>query len=303
MADEEWTTSYCLNKDGFPKLLYATMSRIGLLDHPEYVGREYEEYGTERCEVIIYVGGSKDFPNIGPWVVSTIGFRFEGTYQSVARKALRYLCQIYERPICRTPMRFFPPLTRDSPVWVARMRTLEGPELRESDPTTVFMSTYLLSLDKQYDRHATHLKKCIRRAEEAENQIRNLQVQLAEAKAQAARAESHEATTIEAFKQAEDRHTQQLKNIYLVTRAKRRTLVLEGRECLILDGIPVATMEEIQGKIVDTPPVPPPTEASHGISETGSVDGEEILPLTQAPPGDGICPPSILPEDFSSYEE
>ena len=79
-------------------------------------------------------------------------------------------------------MRFFPPLTRDSPVWVARMRTLEGPELRESDPTTVFMSTYLLCLDKQYVRHATHLKKCIIRAEEAENQIRNLQVQLADAK-------------------------------------------------------------------------------------------------------------------------
>ena len=183
------------------------------------------------------------------------------------------------------------------------MRTLEGLELRESDPTMVFMSTYLLSLDKQYDRHATHLKKCIRRAEEAENQIRNLQVQLAEAKAQAARAESREATTIEAFKQAEDRHTQQLKNIYLVTRAKRRTLILEGRECLILDGIPVATMEEIQGKIVDTPPVPPPTEASHGISEIGSVDGEEILPLTQAPLGDGVYPLSILLEDFSSYEE
>jgi len=94
-----------------------------------------------------------------------------------------------------------------------------------------------------------------------------------------------------------------LKNIYLVTRAKRRTLILEGRECLILDGIPVATILEIQGEIVDTPPAPPPTEASHGISETGSVDGEEILPLTQALPGDGICPPSILPEDFSSYEE
>jgi len=94
-----------------------------------------------------------------------------------------------------------------------------------------------------------------------------------------------------------------LKNIYLVTRAKRRTLILEGRECLILDGILVATMEEIQGKIVDTPSAHPPTEASHGISEIGSVDGEEILLLTQAPTGDGVCPPSILPEDFSSYEE
>ena len=259
MAEEGWTTSYCLNKDGFPKLLYASMVRIGILDHPEYVGREYEEYGTQRCEVIIHIGASRDFPDINPWVVSTVGFRFEDSYQAVARKALRYLCQIYEKPICRTPMRFFPPFVKNSPVWVARMKTLEGPELRERDPTTVFMSDYLLSLDKQYDRQAKYLRRCIRRAEEAEKQIRELQVQLANAKVQATEAESREAAAIEAFKQAEDRHTRQLKDIYLVNRARRRIVTLEDRECLILDGIPIATME---GRIVDTPPAPPPTEAS-----------------------------------------
>ena len=70
-------------------------------------------------------------------------------------------------------------------------------------------------------------------------------MQLAEAKAQAARAESREAATIEASKQAEDRHNQQLKDFYLVTRAKRRTLTLEERKCPILDGIPIASMEKI----------------------------------------------------------
>jgi hypothetical protein len=56
------------------------------------------------------------------------------------------------------------------------MRTLEGAGLREDDPTTVFMSDYLLSLDEQYDRQATDLRECIRRAEEAEKQIRSLEV-------------------------------------------------------------------------------------------------------------------------------
>jgi hypothetical protein len=45
-----------------------------------------------------------------------------------------------------------PPFVKNSPMWVARMKTLEGPELHERDPTTIFMSDYLLSLDKQYDR-------------------------------------------------------------------------------------------------------------------------------------------------------
>lgn len=301
MTDEEWTTSYCLDMLGFPKLLYATMTRLGILDHPEYVGREYEEHGTQRCEVIVYVRASKDFPDIMPWVVSTTGFWFEDTYQVVARKALRYLCQIYERQISRTPMRFFPPLVKSSPVWVARMSTLEGPELQEGDPTTVFMFDYLLSLDKQYDRHAKHLRKCIRRAQKAEKQIRSLEVQLAEAKEQAARAESREAIAIEALKQAEDRHTQQL--IFLVTRAKRRSLTLQERECPILDGMPIGTMEEIQAMIVDVPPTPPPTGASRVISEIGSDDGEEIPPLTQPPPEDGACHDAVLPKDSSSSED
>ena len=193
-------------------------------------------------------------------------------------------------------MRFFPPFVKNNPVWVARMKTLEGPELREGDPTTVFMTNYLLSLDKQYDRQAKYLRRCIRRAEEAEKQIRELQVQLANAKVQATEAESREAAVVEAFKQAEDQHTQQLKDIYLVTRARRRIVAMEDRECPILDGIPIATME---GKIVDTPPAPPPTEAS---LEIGSPDGEEILPLAQPPPGDGTSPHAILSEDFSSSE-
>jgi hypothetical protein len=61
---------------------------------------------------------------------------------------------------------------------------------------------------------------------------------------QLARVESRDATAIEAFKQAEDWHTQQLNDFYLVTRAKRRTLNLEERECPILDGIPIASMEK-----------------------------------------------------------
>jgi hypothetical protein len=43
MAKGVWTGSYCLNTEGFPKLLYTTMQRFGIRDHPEYEGREYEE--------------------------------------------------------------------------------------------------------------------------------------------------------------------------------------------------------------------------------------------------------------------
>jgi hypothetical protein len=56
--------------------------------------------------------------------VTATGFLFGDTYQVVARKALRHLCQIYEQPIARTPMRFFPPLDKNRRVWRARMEAL-----------------------------------------------------------------------------------------------------------------------------------------------------------------------------------
>lgn len=290
-----WKTSYCLNEQGFPILLYGAMMRLGIMERPEYVGREFEEYGTERCEVIVHVGKSRDYPEKEAWKVSTTGFRFMDTYQSVARKALRMLCQMYEKEVARTPMRFFPPMVKTRPVWLARMRTLEGRGQREDDPTVVFMSAYLLALDNHYDKQASKSRKNIRRAEEAETMVRRLQVQLAEARARAAEAEKHEAEAVEALKEAKDLHTQQLKDAYLVTRNKRRALMLEAREDPHQKDALPPQPESGKRKAPEAPPAPPPTEASHGSMEASpgstSSSEEEVLPLTQPPPEmENECP-------------
>ena len=91
----------------------------------------------------------------------------------------------------------------------------------------VHLTTYLLALDEQYDRQALELRSYLRRAEEAEIFTRMLQVQLAEAHASAAAAESREAAMEEALKEAKDRHVHHLRVAYLVTRAKWRTLATE----------------------------------------------------------------------------
>ena len=59
-----WVSSYCLSTEGFPKILYATLQKLGVKNRPEYEGREYEKYGTERCEVTVYFGKSEKFPGI-----------------------------------------------------------------------------------------------------------------------------------------------------------------------------------------------------------------------------------------------
>jgi hypothetical protein len=76
-----------------------------------------------------------------------VGHKFRDTYQVIACKALRALCQIYEEEVADTPLRFFPPFQRDCPIWMARMHALEGQRLLEDDPTVMYLATYLLTLD------------------------------------------------------------------------------------------------------------------------------------------------------------
>jgi hypothetical protein len=70
------------------------------------------------------------------------------------------------------------------------MEALQGPNAQEDNPTLVHLATYLLALDEQYDRQASELRECLRRAEEAEIFSRMLEVQLAEAHASLVAAES-----------------------------------------------------------------------------------------------------------------
>jgi hypothetical protein len=89
MTDGVWISSYFLHTKGFPKLLYATMQRLGIQERLEYEGREYEQHDTECCEVTIYIMKSEDFPDIAEaWSMIATGFRFTDTYQAIAHKAL-----------------------------------------------------------------------------------------------------------------------------------------------------------------------------------------------------------------------
>jgi hypothetical protein len=196
-------TSFCQNEDRIPKLLRACTVCLGIRSQPEYDGREFIEHGIEKCVVTVYIGSS---PHHVEWSVTAAGHRFKNTSQVVARKALRALCQIYEEEVADTLLRFFAPFQRDRPVWMARTRALEGQHLLEDDPTVVYLTAYLLTLDAQYDFLARHHHQMIARAEDAEKRNRQLHVDLTTAQARVAALESREVIAIEALKQAKDEH-------------------------------------------------------------------------------------------------
>ena len=96
-------------------------------------------------------------------------------------------------------------------------------------------------------------------------------MQLAEAHASAAAAESLETAMSKALKEAEDRHVHQLGEAYLFTRAKLRMLVDERQDAPILEGIPIHPPERRRTSVA-TPIAPPPLEV---------LEAKPLIPLTQ----------------------
>jgi hypothetical protein len=219
-----YQTSYCRNEDGFPKLLSVCTARLRIRSQPEYDGREFIEHGTEKCVMTVYIGSSLHHVE---WSVTAAGHRFRHTYQVVARKALRTLCQIYEEEVVGTPLRYFPPFQRDRPVWMARMHALKGQQQLEDDPTVMYLTTYLLTLDARYDLLAQHQRQMIARAKDAERSNHQLHVDLTIAQARITALETHEVIAVEALKQAKDEYIQKLIEAYLVTHNKRRALQIQ----------------------------------------------------------------------------
>jgi hypothetical protein len=159
--------------------------------------------------VVLSIARSNRHTNIEPWRVTAIRFRHRDTYPLALRKALRYLCRIYEEHLVPTPMRYFPPAIR-TPVWQARMRNLE--RRRHQEDLLYHIVAYLISLDKLFDDQAKLLREEISRAEQAEVIVRIHQVRVAQAEARTATAISSEAVAHESLRRIQDQRMQEWTN-------------------------------------------------------------------------------------------
>src|SRR6185312_8500507 len=180
MAEEGWTQGNCQAAPDFPSLLINALESLGVTERPRYYSREYEHHGTLRCRVILVIARSDCYPDIQLWRVTATGFRHQDTYPLAIRKALCYLCRIFEGHLAPTLMRFFPPAIR-TPVWEVRMRSLER-RRHEEDPLHQ-VATYLASLDQLFDEQASILREQTHRAEQAELVVRMHQIRVAQAAA------------------------------------------------------------------------------------------------------------------------
>src|SRR6266511_6013425 len=105
----DWTTSYCLEEEGFLEILWETLMRFGYTHCPKYRSREYYGTGTQKFEVHLNIFQTPEYPDWPPWSIQVIGTRREDTIQNAARKALLKFCQDHEKEeVEYTAMRYYP---------------------------------------------------------------------------------------------------------------------------------------------------------------------------------------------------
>jgi FtsZ-binding cell division protein ZapB len=216
-------TSYCSEVEGFPHLLWSCALHMGIRKKPEYVWKEYHENGIEKCSMAVYLGESRNYPNHPPFQVTATGHRFPDTCQNFAQKALRQLCQNYSREVSETPLRYFPPSNKNTPTWRKRLQALLGRDPNEDDPTIVYMSGYLHTLDNHYDdlfSHCTHLNS---RVESLEQQIKELKEEKASLQESLEIAEGEEANTREAYQTLKMDYAKKLKKLAPTKKIRKQT--------------------------------------------------------------------------------
>jgi len=265
-----------------PQPLDQCPGKPGVTERPRYYSREYEHHGTLRCRVTLVVARSDRYPDILSWRVTATGFRHQDTYPLAVRKALRYLCRIFERHLTPTPMRFFPPAIR-TPVWEARMRSLE--RRRHEEVLLYQVATYLASLDQLFDEQANLLREQTHRAEQAELALRLQQIRAVQAEARAAAAVSSEAVAQESLRQARDQR--------MLEWTRSGTPVPARGEDHVLLGTPVFGWVPLVGN----PLAPPenPGRSTAGAAREATTQPRENGDLEDSDPG-----PLISPEGVSS---
>jgi hypothetical protein len=185
---------------------------------------------------------------------------------------MKYLSQMYEWLLGSNTVKYFPPLDRNRPAWEARVRTLETLASQEDDPTVVAMLGYLLALVEMFDLQHVQVRCMTACAEVAEAYWHKARVELAKPEARAAHAESHVIALEEELLEQVDCHSELLRGVYLVERAKRKERHPESADPPILEGIPLFLMASPHKRMCElVPPTPPISPHDEGTS------GKDVL--------------------------
>jgi len=258
----------------FVTLLLHCTRLLDIPKEPYYKIVEFHKPDTIGCAITVYIEASKKHPG---FAVTTPGHDPNLTKHTAALNTLRRLCNIYEKEIEHTSVRFFPAEDRTTPLWKRRLTPVVEARVSNKNPTISSLTNYLYALDTHFQKLDKQLFKTHRRVLASEMEARELRIQNASLRTRLAATEDKERAAWEMVRSTRNKYKAKMERM-----AKRTRIEPEEP----------ATKEHTTKKARTEPEEPAqnkePEERQDADLASLELDWSLFPPASEAFPDDGI---------------
>jgi hypothetical protein len=106
-----------LHWEGFPRLLWESLSMFFYTEPPQYDGVEYGEEGVPRCRVKMTISQHPFRSQWQPIEVDMVGYRLIDTFETAALEAIHTFCDQHPAEVAGYPIGLFPAIDSSDPEW------------------------------------------------------------------------------------------------------------------------------------------------------------------------------------------
>jgi hypothetical protein len=279
-----------LHWEGFPRLLWESLSLFHYTDPPQYDGVEYREEGVLRCRVKMIIPQHPFRSSWHPIEVEVVGYRLVDTLETAALEAIKIFSAQHPAEVAAYPIGLFPTIDPGNLEWDFRTEHL-GHMLGDLAEETVRNITRFMDVQHHYQMLLRHSMSQVTFAAQSHFRNTDRQVtQIVELQAMVTQKDEIIAARDETILHREDQINE---SDHIIT---QRDTVIEFLQAQIHDLIlevdeAQAHLEELQQQpILPTIPIIPEEEEEdleeiEGVSEIDSEHGDPVLSPYHSPSG------------------
>ncbi|PVH64040.1 hypothetical protein PAHAL_2G172100 [Panicum hallii] len=141
--------SNALHWEGFPHLLWESLSLFHYTEPPQYDGVEYREEGVPRCQIKMIIPQHPFRSQWQPIEVEVVGYRLVDTIETAALEAIKLFCNQHPTEVAAYPIGLFPTIDPGNLEWNFRTEHL-GHMLGDLADETVRSITRFMDVQHHY---------------------------------------------------------------------------------------------------------------------------------------------------------
>ncbi|PVH47862.1 hypothetical protein PAHAL_4G170100 [Panicum hallii] len=138
-----------LHWEGFPHLLWESLSLFLYTEPPQYDGVEYQEEGVRRCRVRMTIPQHPFRSQRQPIEVDMVGYRLADTIETAALKAIYLFCNQHPMDVAGQPIGLLPAIDPSDPEWNLRV-ALDSHRLGSSMEETLRGTIRFMNVQHHY---------------------------------------------------------------------------------------------------------------------------------------------------------